>query len=180
MNTLYRNIQNLTSIILITGSLVTPRCTAGNQIKVNDTFPELQKFELEGKLPDSLKGKVVLVDFCASWCAPCRASFPVMAELQKRYGDRGFVVIAVSVDEKRAAIDEFLKKNAVPFAVLRDAKQKLVEATSVASMPTSFLLDGEGRVRFIHNGFKGEETRKQYETEIEGLLKSNRSTVAGL
>ncbi|HUL51220.1 MAG TPA: TlpA disulfide reductase family protein [Candidatus Nitrosotalea sp.] len=180
MNTSYRNFKTLTSVMLVAGSLVNPRCVAGNQIKVNDTFPELQKFELEGKVPDSLKGKVVLVDFCASWCAPCKASFPVMADLQKRYGDRGFVIIAVSVDEKRSAIDDFLKKNAVPFTVLRDVKQKLVEAASVASMPTSFLLDGEGRVRFIHNGFKGEETRKQYETEIEGLLKSGRPSVAGL
>lgn len=180
MNTLFRNIQKLTSLLLIAGSLGSAQCVAGNPIKVNDLFPDLQTFELEGQMPASFKGKVVLVDFCASWCGPCKASFPVMAELQKKFGERGFVIVAISVDEKRSAFEDFVRKNAVPFPVVRDAKQKLVEATSVASMPTSFLLDEAGRVRFIHNGFKGEETRRQYEAEIESLLKSGQQARAGL
>ena len=138
--------------------------------KAGDTFPDLAKFQLEGKLPDPLAGKVVLVDFWASGCAPCKASFPAMTELHKRFAERGLVIVAVNVDDQRGAMESFLKKNPAPFAVVRDAAQKLVAATDVATMPTSFLLDREGRVRFLHHGFKGEETLKQYAKEIEELL----------
>jgi len=140
-------------------------------LKAGDALPDLAQSKLEGKLPDDLKGKVVLLDFWASWCEPCKASFPVMEELQKHYGARGLVVLAINVDEKRADMEEFLKKNNVTFAVMRDAAQKLVAQAGISTMPSSFLIDTEGRVRFIHSGFRGEETRKKYEQEIESLLK---------
>ena len=140
-------------------------------VKPGDTFPDLAAFKLEGKVPDNTKGKVVLVDFWASWCEPCKQSFPVMQELHTRYADRGLVIIAVNVDENRPDMEAFLKKNAATFVVLRDAKQKLVEKTGIATMPSSFLLDREGKVRFTHTGFRGAETKKKYEEEIESLLK---------
>ncbi|MDR3457284.1 MAG: TlpA disulfide reductase family protein [Verrucomicrobiae bacterium] len=143
--------------------------TAGAALKVGDTLPELASYSLEGKLPDT-RGKVVIVDFWASWCLPCAESFPVMDELQKKYGDR-LVVIAVNVDEKASNMDKFLKKHAVTFAVVRDAGQKLVATVSPETMPTSFILDGTGKVRFLHNGFHGETTRKEYLSEIESILK---------
>ena len=74
-----------------------PRAVAEG-IKVGDTLPDLAAARLEGKLPDTFKGKVVLLDFWASWCDPCKASFPAMVELQKEYGPRGLVIIAVNVD----------------------------------------------------------------------------------
>jgi len=141
------------------------------EIKAGDTFPPFDKFRLEGTLPDTLKDKVVLVDFWASWCVPCKQSFPALNELQKRYANQGFVIVGVSVDEKRALMDKFLKKTPASFTIVRDAEQKLVAATGVTSMPTSFLLDREGRVRFVHSGYKEEETPKQYVKEIEELLK---------
>lgn len=144
--------------------------TANAALKVGDALPDLAGFKLEGKLPDSLKGKVVLLDFWASWCLPCAESFPVMDELQKKYGDR-LVIIAVNVDEKAANKDLFLKKHPVAFTIVRDTEQKLVASVSPETMPTSFLIDGDGKVRFLHNGFHGEETRKQYISEIESLLK---------
>jgi cytochrome c biogenesis protein CcmG/thiol:disulfide interchange protein DsbE len=140
-------------------------------LKPGDAMPDLSKLKLEGKLPADLKGKVVLLDFWASWCEPCKASFPVMEDLQKRYGPRGLVVIAVNVDEKAADMQDFLKKNAVSFAVMRDAAQTLVAQTGIATMPSSFLIDQEGKVRFAHTGFRGDETKKKYEQEIESLLK---------
>ena len=139
--------------------------------KVGDAGPDLTQMKLEGKLPENLKGKVVLLDFWASWCEPCKASFPVMEELQKHYGPQGLVIVAINVDEKKADMEEFLKKNAVTFAVVRDAAQKLVAQAGIATMPSSFLLDQEGRVRFVHTGFRGEETKKKYQQEIESLLK---------
>ena len=140
-------------------------------LKAGDPVPDLAQFKLEGKLPEGLNGKVVLLDFWASWCEPCKASFPVMAELQKRYGPQGFVVVAINVDEKRADMEEFLKKNPATFAVVRDAGQKLVAQAGIATMPSSFIVDQGGRVRFLHSGFHGDQSKKQYEQEIESLLK---------
>ncbi len=139
--------------------------------KAGDEAPDLAALKLEGKLPDDLKGKVVLLDFWASWCEPCKASFPAMAELQKKYGAQGLVVVAVNVDENRADMEAFLKQNAAPFAVVRDAAQKLVAQAGIATMPSSFVIDQTGKVRFVHAGFRGEESRKKYQQEIESLLK---------
>ncbi len=139
-------------------------------LKVGDALPDLATFKLEGKLPDTLKGKIVVVDFWASWCLPCAESFPVMDELQKKYGGR-VVILAVNVDEKAAKMEKFLAKHPVTFTVVRDAQQKLVATVEPETMPTSFILDGEGKVRFLHKGFHGDETRKQYISEIDSLLK---------
>ncbi|HLH53430.1 MAG TPA: TlpA disulfide reductase family protein [Verrucomicrobiae bacterium] len=140
-------------------------------IKTGDSFPDLAGFKLEGKLPDSTKGKVVMVDFWASWCEPCKQSFPAMEDLHKRYADKGLVIIAVNVDENRSDMEAFLKKNAATFTVVRDGGQKLVEKAGIATMPSSFLIDKDGKVRFAHTGFRGAETKKKYEEEIESLLK---------
>ncbi len=139
--------------------------------KVGDTLPALDTFGFEGKLPEGIKGKVVLLDFWASWCAPCKASFPAMDELQKKYGPRGFVILAVNVDEKGADMEAFVKKSKPVFSVVRDAQQKAVAAAEVKTMPSSFLIDREGKVRFAHSGFRGAETKTKYEEEIESLLK---------
>jgi thiol-disulfide isomerase/thioredoxin len=140
-------------------------------VKAGDSFPDLAGFKLEGKLPEGLKGKVVMVDFWASWCEPCKKSFPVMEELHHRYADQGLVIVAINVDENRADMEAFLKKNAAGFNILRDGAQKLVEQAGIATMPSSFLIDREGKVRFVHTGFRGAETKKKYEEEIQSLLK---------
>jgi thiol-disulfide isomerase/thioredoxin len=138
-------------------------------LKVGDTLPNLTGFSLEGKLPENYRGKVVIVDFWASWCLPCAKSFPVLDELQKKYGNQ-LVVVAVNVDEKAANMQDFLKKHEVSFDVVRDAGQKLVATVEPETMPTSFVLDGTGRVRYLHNGFHGESTRREYISEIDSLL----------
>lgn len=164
-----RVLMTSTLSVLLLAAFTTPSYADG--IQAGDVFPDLSTFKLEGKLPESAKGKVVLVDFWASWCEPCKQSFPVMEELHKRYADRGLVIIAINVDENRPKMEAFLKKNPVSFVVLRDANQKLVEKAGIAAMPSSFLLDREGKVRFAHTGFRGAETKKKYEEEIESLLK---------
>jgi thiol-disulfide isomerase/thioredoxin len=158
-------LKKITFAALVAGNFL----NANAALKVGDTLPDLTAFKLEGKLPET-RGKVVIVDFWASWCLPCAESFPALDELQKKYGDR-LVILAVNVDQKAANMEKFLKKHPVSFTVVRDGGQKLVAAAEPATMPTSFILDGEGQVRFLHNGFHGEETCKQYATEIESLLK---------
>lgn len=140
-------------------------------VKVGDALPELASYKLEGKMPELSKGTVVLIDFWASWCGPCVKSFPIMDELQKKYGPQGLVIIAVSVDDNKSDMENFLKTHPVSFSVVRDVGHKLVEKTGISAMPSSFLMDKNGRIAFVHSGFHGSTTKKQYESEIESLLK---------
>ena len=144
---------------------------ASAALKPGDMMPSLSTFQLEGKLPENLKGRVILLDFWASWCVPCKASFPVMEDLHKRFADRGLSIIAVSTDDTREAMDRFLKSHPTSFTTVRDANQKLVAAADVETMPTSLLIDRTGKIRFLHNGFNGDKTAKEYADEIEMLLK---------
>jgi len=139
-------------------------------LKEGEAFPDLNQFGLEGAVPD-IHGKVVLVDFFASWCHPCQESFPVMEELYKQYAAKGLVVIAINLDKNKSDMDDFLKSHPASFVILRDAGNKLVSRVKIPTMPSSFLLDRDGKVHAFHRGFKGAETRKQYIEEIEALLK---------
>lgn len=156
--------------LLLAASLAMAAPSAMAALKVGDPFPELARFGLEGALPDGLQGKVVIIDFWASWCGPCKESFPAMNELQKQYGDQGVVIIAVNEDEEKGDMQAFLKANPAAFTVVRDARQKLVDLAGIKTMPSSFMVDRAGVVRFAHSGFHGSQTRKAYAQEIESLL----------
>jgi thiol-disulfide isomerase/thioredoxin len=141
------------------------------ETKVGDAFPPLSGLvPLGNPQVPATAGKVVLVDFWASWCAPCKASFPMMAQLHKDFAPRGLVVVAVSIDEKPAAAVAFARKLAPPFATMHDRQQTLVKQVAVPTMPTSYLLGRDGRVRFVHRGFQGDSTERELRKEIELLL----------
>jgi thiol-disulfide isomerase/thioredoxin len=148
--------------------LLLPACMGA--LREGDALPPLNGFKLEGRLPDDLKGRVILLDFWASWCAPCRKSFPALEAIHKKYASQGLSVIAVNVDENRANMERFLMDNPVTFTVVRDAEQKLVAAVDAPSMPTSLVIDRAGKIRFLHHGFTGEDTVRDYEREISSLL----------
>ncbi len=174
MNMLYRN-KKLLLIALAMASRLAP-CHAGDSVGIGEVFPDLAKFELEGNLPGDLKGKVILIDFWATWCAPCKESFPVLEKLHHDYAKRGLVILAISVDRDKKKVARFLKKQPVSFSVLRDVAQKLVARANVKTMPTSFIVDKQGKVRFLHNGFHAKKTERQYIQEIEQLLESKKPT----
>ena len=142
-------------------------------VKVGDAFPALASaglVPLTGGVVPSTSGQVILVDFWASWCAPCKASFPLLAELHRDYGSKGLVIAGVGIDEKPAAAADFVRKLAPPFATLHDREQKLVRQVVVPAMPTSYLVGRDGKVRFVHAGFHGDATARELRREIETLL----------
>ncbi|HNI62796.1 MAG TPA: TlpA disulfide reductase family protein, partial [Agitococcus sp.] len=112
---------------------------------------------------DQYKGKVVYVDFWASWCGPCRESFPWMKKMQQQYGKDGLVIIAINVDQDKKLADKFLSEFKPEFNVLFDKDGKLAEDFKVSSMPSSYVLDREGKPRFKHKGFHLDK-QSQYET----------------
>ena len=118
---------------------------------------------------DSLRGRVVLVDIWASWCAPCKAAFPAYDELFQAYRSRGFDVLAVNVDEKRGAADQFLNGREFQMRVLFDPAGTTPSAFKLEAMPTSYLIDKRGTIRFVHTGFTNKSIA-QYKREIEQLI----------
>ena len=118
-----------------------------------------------------LRGRVVYVDFWASWCAPCRRSFPWMNEMQQRYADRGLTIIAVNVDRRRADAEQFLQINTARFAVVYDDRGATPEAYSVKGMPSSYLIDARGTVVDVELGFR-DDRKDAMEDQIRALLSS--------
>ena len=118
------------------------------------------------------KGRVVLLDFWASWCVPCRVSFPAVDALYKELGPRGFAAVAINVDEQRKNADSFLGLRPHTMPVVFDPKGRAAEAYALAAMPSALILDRTGRVRFRHMGYT-EQTIGQYRTEVLQLLKED-------
>ena len=131
--------------------------------------PSLDEYSLSGDAP-SLEGKVTLIDFWASWCAPCKAAFPEMEKLHKEFGDKGFQIIAVSVDQKERSMQQFLDRRKPSFTTVHDASQKLVEEAGIQVMPTSFMIDKKGVIRFAHEGWHGKKSVQNLTEEIQTLL----------
>lgn len=140
------------------------------EVNLGDPFPTLTATELAGGALPATVGKVVLVDFWASWCAPCKASFAAYARLYADYAPRGLVIVAVSVDENPAAYESFVERFHPPFSALHDKAQQLVRVVKVPAMPTCYLLGRDGRVRFVHQGFHGDDTERELRRELDLLL----------
>lgn len=115
------------------------------------------------------RGKVVYVDFWASWCAPCRKSFPWMNDLQRRYGARGLTIIAINVDKKQEAAQAFLADYPAQFTIAFDPTGMVAEAYRVWTMPSSYLIDRKGMLRSTHRGFF-DASKNRIEEEIRQLL----------
>lgn len=162
--------RKLLLLLLLLASSSFGSATFAALAKPGEVFPDLASFGLEGRLPE-LKGKIVLVDFFASWCPPCHQSFPVMEQLHKSYGEKGLVIVAISVDTKKADLERFLKKHVVSFPIVRDGTGKLAGTLKIPAMPTSFVIGRDGKIQSVHEGFHGEKTHNQYISEIESLLK---------
>jgi thiol-disulfide isomerase/thioredoxin len=115
------------------------------------------------------KGKVVYVDFWASWCAPCKQSFPWLDGLVREYGKQNFIVIGINVDKDRSRAEHFLEETPAEFPIVYDPKGELATAYKVAGMPSGVLIDRSGQVRFQHAGFSDKQ-KDLYEQQVQTLL----------
>ncbi len=116
-----------------------------------------------------LRDKVVLVDFWASWCAPCREELPVLERLHRRYKDHGLVIVGVNIDRDESNMTGFLRRTPVGFRVVHDGSHRVADRYQPPRMPSSYLIDKRGVVRYVHAGFRASDAER-LEREIRELL----------
>ena len=117
-----------------------------------------------------LRGQVVMINFWASWCGPCRQEMPLLDQLYKRYQPMGFTLLGVNVEEDSSAADKILKEIPVSFPVLYDNKSKVSESYQVQAMPSTFLIDRDGKLRYLHKGYRP-GTEEDYQKQIRELIR---------
>lgn len=117
----------------------------------------------------ALKGRVVYLDFWASWCGPCKQSFPWMKDVQRRFSDQGLVVVAVNLDKDRSLADGFIREFRPKFPIIYDKEAKLAQQYKITAMPYSMIIDRDGNTRYFHSGFSPDQ-RQKLDNEIQQLL----------
>ena len=119
---------------------------------------------------EDLRGEVVMLNFWASWCGPCRQEMPHMDDIEKEFRDYGFRVLAVNVDQRREDAEEFLDTMPVDFAILWDHDSQVSERYDVQAMPTTVMIDRDGQARYVHHGYQpGYED--DYRAQIRELIR---------
>jgi thiol-disulfide isomerase/thioredoxin len=117
-----------------------------------------------------LRGEVVMVNFWASWCGPCRQEMPLLEQLYKRYQPMGFTILGINVEEDIGAAKKVLQELPVSFPILFDQENIISERYQVSAMPSTFLLDRDGKLRYLHKGYQpGYEER--YQAQIRELIR---------
>jgi thiol-disulfide isomerase/thioredoxin len=117
-----------------------------------------------------LKGQVVMINFWATWCGPCRQEMPLLESIYKQYKDKGFTLLGVNVEPDPKLANDWLKKTPVSFPVLYDVKSDVSNLYKVAGMPSTVFVDKKGNVRLVHRGYKpGDEN--EYMNNIRMLMR---------
>ena len=140
---------------------------------ISGPAPAFKLQSRDGKMVSlaDLKGQVVMVNFWATWCGPCRQEMPHLEALYERYNSLGFTLLGVNVEDNPEGAKKWLEENGpVTFPVLLDPKNEVSKLYKVQTMPTTVLVARDGTMRFIHHGYKpGYEG--EYQTQVRALLK---------
>lgn len=140
-----------------------------------DGSPPAPEFKLANRAGGELslfglKGQVVMINFWASWCGPCRQEFPALDQIYRKYKPMGFEMVGINVESEKADAERFLGKTPVSFPILFDPDNKVSGNYGVSAMPTTFLVDRQGRVRWQHRAYKpGDEAK--YIEQIRAVLR---------
>jgi len=156
------------TVVALAATLLAGSATA---VGVGEAAPPFSLATPQGETValERLRGQVVYVDFWASWCGPCKRSFPWMNDLVARYGRDGFTIVAVNVDKKAEDAQRFLAATPARFTVVYDAAGATPSAYAVKGMPSSYLVDRSGRVVMVEQGFRDEQ-KPAVEARIRELL----------
>jgi peroxiredoxin len=150
-------------------------CVSAASVQAEEMNIPAPDFTLESRQGANLRlqdfrGEVVMLNFWASWCGPCRQEMPLMDDLYAQYKDLGFTILAVNVDENRDEAHRFLDKVPVSYPILYDPQSDVSEQYEVQAMPTTLMIDRDGNARFLHRGFQpGYED--EYEAQIRQLVR---------
>lgn len=164
-------VQNFAFLVaLVVGLLFSAVFTASaKEVQAAPDFTLKSKAGSNVRLAEE-HGNVVLINFWASWCGPCREELPHFERLQQEYQDLGFTVLAVNVDEDPAKADALLNDVPISFPVLYDENDKVSKMYDVKAMPTTVIVDRDGNQRLTHYGYKsGDEVK--YQTAVKALLR---------
>ena len=156
--------------VLVVGTLVASLAFAAQTL--SGPAPEFKLMSRDGTQVSlaAQKGNVVMVNFWATWCVPCREEMPHLQALYERYNSLGFELLAVNVEDNPAGARKWLEETPVTFPVLFDPKNEVTKLFKVQTMPTTVLVGRDGTMRFIHHGYKtGYEN--EYQTQVRALLR---------
>lgn len=161
------------SLVCLAALALAPElATSDAPLQVGAPGPAFQLNSSTGKpisLAD-LKGQIVLVNFWASWCGPCRQEMPILEQLNTKYHNKGVALIGVNVEPDSAAANAWLKATPVSFPILYDVDSKVSKLYEVQGMPNTVILDRKGVVRYIHRGYSpGAEN--EYLDQIRALIR---------
>jgi thiol-disulfide isomerase/thioredoxin len=159
----------------VTASLLLAAALSIAPVPASDATGPAAEFALTSRTGEvvslsGLKGQVVLINFWATWCGPCRKEMPLLEQIQKKYAPLGFTMLGVNVEEDTTMMDAFLKDVPVTFPILLDPANGVSKLYNVSAMPSTVIVDRKGNIRYIHQGYKaGDESR--YQDMIRQLIR---------
>lgn len=145
--------------------------TTAAALSVGEAPPPIDLPDQDGKNVDlkELRGNVVLVDFWASWCGPCKREMPVLESLHKKYADQGLVIVGVNIDSNAKKMNKFLKGAPVSFRIVHDPRIAIAQRYEPSTMPSSYLIGRAGKLRYVHEGFRKKDAQ-EIEKRVKALL----------
>ena len=167
--------HDLMRIALLGFSLFLLVASVAHALGPGDPPPPIDMADLSGKKVDlkALQGKVVVVDFWASWCGPCREEMPVLEALHKKYAEQGLVIVGVNIDNNAKKMNNFLKGSPVTFRIVHDPKITIAQKYEPSTMPSSYFIARDGKLRYVHQGFRKKDAA-ELEAQIKALLSESR------
>jgi thiol-disulfide isomerase/thioredoxin len=164
--------KKITGTFLLTLAFLIGASFSAYAASVSGPAPNFTLKSLDGpnvKLSE-LRGNVVLLNFWASWCGPCREEMPLLNKIHKKYEPLGFTVLGVNVEEQSDAAKKFIAQRPVDFPILLDNKNKVSKLYDVIAMPTTVVIDRDGNMRFLHQGYQsGDEA--EYRKMVKKLVR---------
>jgi len=140
-------------------------CSSLSAVEIGKSIPSCNRLDLS-----EYKNKVLLIDFWATWCPPCKQSMPFLNALRNELADKGFEIIAINVDEETEVAQHFLNNYPVDYPVVFDPKGHCPLAYDVKAMPSSYFVDKKGKIRYVHLGFRHQD-ELEIRTRVLELLK---------